>query len=305
MTELQPVNPVEYSKLLAASTLLPDAYRNQPANVLVAIEYGKALGLAPMAAIQGINVIKGKPTASASLIGSLVRMAGHRLRVTADSTKAVCQIVRSDDPDFTFTTTWTMERAASAGLTNNPSWQKFPDAMLKARAITECARDACPEVLAGVQYTAEELEPTGNWTVEVPVSRETPVEAPQQPVEAPEDIVEGEVVEEPPVDAWDTVIQEAQQVVTKARYGATAGRGSFQAPTEKQLNMLHMKLNKLAKDLGLEFDDIRKVQIINQTLGTSHNSIDEISKFELSRMLDHIVKDSEVFANVYSKLYSA
>ena len=157
MTELQLSQQVEYAKLLAASDLLPDAYKGKPANILLAIEYGKTLGITPMAAIQGINVIKGKPTASASLISSLVRLAGHRLRVTSDNTKAVCEIIRADDPEYTFMSVWDMERAKSAGLTANPSWQKYPEAMMKARAITECARDACPEVLSGVQYTAEEL----------------------------------------------------------------------------------------------------------------------------------------------------
>jgi len=157
MTDLELASQVEYAKLLAASDLLPDAYKGKPANILLAIEYGKTLGITPMAAIQGINVIKGKPTASASLIASLVRLAGHRMRVTSDNTKAVCEIIRSDDRDFTFMSVWDMDRAKLAGLTANPSWAKYPEAMLKARAITECARDACPEVLSGVQYTAEEL----------------------------------------------------------------------------------------------------------------------------------------------------
>ena len=157
MTDLELASQVEYAKLLAASDLLPDAYKGKPANILLAIEYGKTLGITPMAAIQGINVIKGKPTASASLIGSLVRLAGHRLRITSDNTKAVCEIIRSDDPDYIFMSVWDMERAKLAGLTANPSWQKYPESMMKARAITECARDACPEVLSGVQYTAEEL----------------------------------------------------------------------------------------------------------------------------------------------------
>ena len=69
----------------------------------------------------------------------------------------MCEIVRADDPDFTFRSEWTMARAQTAGLTGKSVWKQYPAAMLKARAITECARDACPEALSGVQYTAEEL----------------------------------------------------------------------------------------------------------------------------------------------------
>ncbi len=154
---------MEYAKALAASSLLPQSYAKQPANVLVAIEYGEALGLAPMVAIQQIAVIQGKPTMSAQLMGALVRQAGHRLRVSVDeSSKAViAELTRSDDPDFTFRSVWDMARAQTAGLTGKGgSWKNFPLAMLKARAITEVCRDGCPEVLAGVAYTPDELEPT-------------------------------------------------------------------------------------------------------------------------------------------------
>ena len=159
---------MEYAKALATSNLLPAAYQKQPANILVAIEYGEALGLAPMVAIQQISVIQGKPTMSAQLMGALVRQAGHRLRIAVDEkTKSVvAELTRSDDPDFTFRSVWSMDRAQAAGLSGKGgSWKTYPLAMLKARAITEVCRDGCPEVLAGVAYTPEELEPTSTATV--------------------------------------------------------------------------------------------------------------------------------------------
>lgn len=148
---------VHYAEKLAQSGLLPASYKKQPANVLFAVEYGEMLGLPPMAAITGVHVIEGKPTASAALISALVRRAGHRLRITGTDTKAVAQIVRSDDPDFVFESTWTLDRAKQANLTNKPVWKQYPAAMLKARAITEVARDACEEALCGMHYTPEEL----------------------------------------------------------------------------------------------------------------------------------------------------
>ena len=158
MTELVPLaDRMEYAKALAPSDLLPKQYRGNPANVLIAIEYGRALGLEPMAAIQGVHIVEGKPTASAQLIGALVRNAGHRLRVQGDDTGAVAVIVRADDPEFEFRAEWTMDRAKTAGLAGKSVWRQYPAAMLKARAITEVARDACPEILSGVAYTAEEL----------------------------------------------------------------------------------------------------------------------------------------------------
>jgi hypothetical protein len=148
---------IQYARALAEASLLPRAYQKQPGNVLLAVEMGEALGLHPYVAINGIHVIEGKPTGSAALISALVRRAGHRLRVRGTDKEAVAQIVRHDDPDFTYESKWDLDRARTAGLLGKDVWKKFPAAMLKARAITEVARDACQEALSGIQYTPEEL----------------------------------------------------------------------------------------------------------------------------------------------------
>ena len=122
------------------------------------------LGLPPMAAMTGVHVIEGKPTASAGLISGLVRQAGHKLRVWGDNKSATCEITRSDDPEHPFTVTWTLRKepgdnpsAEVAELLGKKVWQQYPASMLKSRAITQCARDACEEILYGLHYTAEEL----------------------------------------------------------------------------------------------------------------------------------------------------
>ncbi|WP_432138959.1 hypothetical protein [Streptomyces sp. bgisy154] len=163
----QPLNAslpdmVRYAEHLANANLLPGQYRKQPANVLYAMEYGRTLGITPLAAITGIHVIEGKPSASAALISGLVRQAGHKLRVRVENgqggPRAIATIHRADDPDFEFRAEWDMQRAQAAGLVNKDVWRKYPQAMLKARAITEVARDACEEVLFGLHYTPEELD---------------------------------------------------------------------------------------------------------------------------------------------------
>lgn len=148
---------ITYASKLADADLLPAAYRKKPGNILLAIEMGESIGVPAITAINLIHVIEGKPSASSALISALVRRAGHRLRVTGNDQQATAQIVRCDDPDFTFSATWTLDRAKAANLTGKGPWKSYPAAMLKARAITECARDACQEALCGVQYTPEEL----------------------------------------------------------------------------------------------------------------------------------------------------
>lgn len=160
-----------FCQSLADTPLLPDAYRRNPASVLWAMEYGRALGLDVVTTINTIHVIKGKPTQSADLMLSRAREAGHKVRIRQEPGKCTASIWRSDDPEFENSITWTYDDAVTAGLcelrNGRPyarsskgepqSWEKYPRAMLRARAISECVRTACPEVLHGAIYTPEEL----------------------------------------------------------------------------------------------------------------------------------------------------
>ncbi|WP_284741795.1 hypothetical protein [Amycolatopsis sp. RTGN1] len=164
-----------YAERLSKSILLPAHYRRQPANILWAIEFGRMLNIPAMAAMTGVFVIEGRPSASAALIGMLVRRAGHKLRIrggTSWKEPAFAEIIRKDDPEFTFRADWPFARALESQLVrlvnNRPyardkkydralPWERYTPALLKARAITEVARDACQDALFGLLYTPEEL----------------------------------------------------------------------------------------------------------------------------------------------------
>lgn len=211
---------IAYSDSLTNSNMLPRQFQDKPANVLWAIEYGETLNITPMAAMTGIHVIENKPGASAALIGGLVRRAGHKLRVTGNNQRATAQIVRSDDPDYTFEVTWELRRnerdnpnAEDAGLLNKQVWKNYPAAMLKARAITQVARDACEEVLFGLHYTPEELgvetDADGN-PLEPRMTRQRGQSAddPWQSAAIATAVEEAEVVEDRPAPAAPEQINE-------------------------------------------------------------------------------------------------
>lgn len=181
----------DYAKKISVSDLLPDAYKGKPGNVLVAIEYGRSVGIDPITSMNMVHIIKGKPTASSMLVGALVRAAGHRLRVTWDGTTATAEITRADDPDFTFKAAWTLERAQAAGIASNPTYKTHLPAMLKARAITEVSRDACPEALAGIAYVADEL----GGSVEVVQQQTT---TPELHIEDDGQVVAAEILDDAP-----------------------------------------------------------------------------------------------------------
>lgn len=142
-----------------ARSLLPDSYRDNPGNVLIAVGLGQSMGLSPAESLYRIDVIQGKPTAGAELIAANVRKAGHKLRVkvTENPPSATCTIIRADDPDEPTTVTRDMEWAQKMGLSSKDNYKKQPATMLSWRAISACARLACPEALYGVAYTPDEM----------------------------------------------------------------------------------------------------------------------------------------------------
>ncbi|MEU3020846.1 hypothetical protein ABZ635_26070 [Nocardiopsis sp. NPDC007018] len=152
---------IAYAKALAEADMLPKEYRRKPANVLYAVDYGQSLGLDAVQAMNSVHVIEGKPSPSSGLISAMVRRAGHRLRVKVERGQAgpvaIAQIIRSDDPEWTFESRWDMDRARKAGVAGKNVWKAYPEAMLKARAITEVAREACEEALLGFSHSAEEM----------------------------------------------------------------------------------------------------------------------------------------------------
>ena len=198
MTELVPANDatlatidqkIHYSQTISASNLLPEAYRGRPENVLIAVETGAALGIPAIQALNSINVIKGKAAMSADLMASLVRRAGHKLRITQNGMSVTAELVRADDPDFTFTVTWDQKKAQTAGLWGKGNWATYPDQMLRARAITEVCRQGASDALMGVIYTPEELHDTTPTAPATPAPRGNSLRDRIKPTPTPEPVV--------------------------------------------------------------------------------------------------------------------
>ena len=303
MTDMVPMrDKVEWADKIAQSSLLPKQYQRNPANVLLALEYGTALGISPVVAMQQIHVIEGKPTASAQLIGGLVRQAGHKLRVEFDdrTMTATATVIRSDDPDYQFKAVWTMDRAKAANLVNKGNWKTYPAAMLKARAITEVARDACPEALFGVAYTAEELAP------DAPVR----VEASTEPTESAEDrfreacakagLSPEAVMAHAGVDQIDAVtlpaLRDSFKQLKDAPAGVDAETGEIVDAeiVEERVPLSEAqrkRLMALAGRLSWSKDD--RISYGNETLGTAYESWNELSAAEATVLIEQMAELAE------------
>lgn len=180
----------DYIARLAPSTILPTAYRGNAANAFVAAETGAALGLEPLQALASIAVINGRATLSSDLMAAVIRRAGHTLRIVENNSESVtATLIRADDKKFEFTVTWDKEKAVKAGLWGQRGpWSQYPTQMLRARAITEVARQGASEALMGMIYSPEDFGATiteSGEVIEAGIVDDTPAPAKPKPAAKP------------------------------------------------------------------------------------------------------------------------
>lgn len=143
------------AQTMGVSALLPDKLRGKPADVFVTIMYGHELGLTPMAAVQGIYVVNGRPTLSAQTWLALARRAGHRIVVNEHTDDKCTVVITRGDTGEEHVSTYTYAEAQQAKLATKDVWVAHRKAMLLARAVSQGCRFACPEIALGAYAEGE------------------------------------------------------------------------------------------------------------------------------------------------------
>lgn len=163
---------------LAASELVPKAYKDKPANVLLAMMSGAELGLAPLASLRAFHVIDGTPKLGARALAALVNRSGlaeYFEPVEVTPTKATWRTKKKGRPELV--RTWTIEMAEHAGLAKKDNWRNYPHRMLSARASKDLADDVYPELTMGLSIVEEEDTPIGDQVFTAPPPPEKPARA--------------------------------------------------------------------------------------------------------------------------------
>lgn len=179
------------AQTVSRTEFVPGDLRGKPEAVLAAMLTGREIGIGPMHALRGIDVIDGRPSLSPELMASLVYKAGHDLYPTELTGTSVTVIGRRRDwpesrPDVTVR--WDLDDARRAGLVGlncqpetghhderevertgrngtytkvecgcRQGWRTYPRAMLRARATSELCRAIFPDVVERTGYVHEEL----------------------------------------------------------------------------------------------------------------------------------------------------
>jgi hypothetical protein len=154
---------MEFSKLIANSNFVPQEYRGKPGDILVCLQMGAELGLSPLAALQSISVINGKPSVWGDGAIALVQASGllvdhaEDVEGEGDERYGYCRMVRRGRAT-PYMKKFSIADAKRAGLWGRNVWKGYPDVMLVARARSACMRAAFPDVLKGVITREEAID---------------------------------------------------------------------------------------------------------------------------------------------------
>jgi hypothetical protein len=151
---------MDFAKMMADSELVPKSFRGKPGDVLIAVQMGSEVGLQPMASIQNIAVINGKPGIYGDAGKAILLAAGcvieeDDIEIIKRTGRARCKITRGNRPPVE--RTYCIENAKTAGLWNKEGpWRTNPERQMAWRAFWFAARDVASDLLKGLGG-AEEL----------------------------------------------------------------------------------------------------------------------------------------------------
>lgn len=152
---------LEMARMVASSGLAPATLKS-PEAILIAMQHGMEIGLAPMQAIQSIAVINNRPSiwGDAALALAMAHPDFEDINetfergATAEDMLAKCEVKRKGRSPVI--RTFSVGDAKKAKLWEKAGpWQQYPKRMLAMRARSFAIRDSFPDALKGVAIVEE------------------------------------------------------------------------------------------------------------------------------------------------------
>ena len=171
------------AKMLAESDIVPETYKRNIPNTVIALEMANRIGASPLAVMQNLYIVYGKPAWSSQFLISCINASGRfsplRYDMSGEGDDHGCiawAVDRSNERLESPRITIGMAKAEGWFTKNGSKWKTMPDLMLRYRAATLFARLYAPELTMGIHTDDEVIDITP--IVTEPVNRKSPLELP-------------------------------------------------------------------------------------------------------------------------------
>ena len=152
------------AKGLSSSDLVPQAYKNNIPNTMIALEMANRLKISAFEVMQNLDIIKGKPSWSSTFIIASINACGRfkPLRFefvgTTKTDEYGCRAYTEDLEGNKLigpTVTWLMVKSEGWLSKTGSKWQTMPELMFQYRAASFFGRLYAPDILKGMQSVDE------------------------------------------------------------------------------------------------------------------------------------------------------
>lgn len=151
------------AKMLMTSTMIPEHFRENLGNVMIALNFAARQNIDPFMTMQKMYVIHGKPGIEAQLAIALVNKSGKfspiKYKLTGDGDKRECTAYAKEKAtgEVFEGPQVSIDMAKKEGWhgKKGSKWQTMPEVMLRYRSAMFFARAYCPEALLGIESIDE------------------------------------------------------------------------------------------------------------------------------------------------------
>ncbi|AUR98895.1 hypothetical protein NVP1256O_56 [Vibrio phage 1.256.O._10N.286.45.F8] len=151
---------------LAKSTLVPKDYQGNVANTMIALEMAQRVNASPMAVMQNLYIIHGRPSWSSQFtiaaLNGCGRFSALRFAVDGSGDNKTCTAWAYDKSDgdklYGPTVSITMAKAEGWYQKNGSKWKTMPDLMLRYRAAKFFGNLYAPDIMMGMTTEDESID---------------------------------------------------------------------------------------------------------------------------------------------------
>ena len=156
------------AQMYSTSTIVPDNYRGNIGNCVIAIDMAMRMNANPLMIIQNLYVVHGNPSFSSKFLIATINSSGrftplrYEFRGTEGKDNRACRVYAyeawdKEHKEPLFGDWISIEMAKKEGWFNKSGskWQTMPEQMLRYRAAAFWQRVYCPEISMGFMTTEE------------------------------------------------------------------------------------------------------------------------------------------------------
>ena len=164
------------AQMYSTSTIVPDTYRGNLGNCVIAIDMAMSMNANPLMIMQNLYIVHGNPSFSSKFLIATINASGrysplrYEWRGQEGSDSRACRVCAYEawdkehkDPLYGDWVSIEMAKKEGWYSKQGSKWQTMPNQMLRYRAAAFWQRVYCPEISMGLM-TAEEYEDIDDQT---------------------------------------------------------------------------------------------------------------------------------------------